>query len=111
VERGLADFISLGGAFALLHYLDYRATRDVDAWWSPDAGLRDRERVVETLKEALRPHGTVQTRAWGDVVSVELEDEIGETFSFQIAARSAMLESPSRARSSWKRSYEPAKLD
>jgi len=97
VERGLADFISLGRAFGLLHYLDYRATRDVDAWWSPDAGPRDRDCVVEALEEALEGYGAVRTRAWGDVVSVELEDTMGDTFSFQIAGRSVMIGVPSRA--------------
>jgi hypothetical protein len=31
-EQQLGDKISLGGAFALLHYLDYRSTYDVDGW-------------------------------------------------------------------------------
>jgi hypothetical protein len=31
VANGLNDKISLGGAFGLLHYLDYRPTHDVDA--------------------------------------------------------------------------------
>jgi hypothetical protein len=31
VNNGLNDKISLGGAFGLLHYLDYRPTHDVDA--------------------------------------------------------------------------------
>ncbi len=43
VEHGLAEHISLGGALGLLHYLDYRATHDVDAWWS------------ETVAEATTP--------------------------------------------------------
>jgi hypothetical protein len=94
----LADRISLGGAFGLLHYLDYRTTRDIDAWWSKDAGSEDRRLVVETIQEVLRGFGTVRTRAWGDVVSIELEDdEEGNTFSFQIAHRTVALEPPSRA--------------
>ena len=36
VEQGLADKISIGGGFGLLHYLDYRSTQDVDAWWAED---------------------------------------------------------------------------
>ena len=31
----LGEKISLGGAFGLLHYLDYRSTHDVDARWAP----------------------------------------------------------------------------
>ncbi len=34
VESGLSHAISLGGAFGLLHYYDYRPTHDVDAWWT-----------------------------------------------------------------------------
>jgi hypothetical protein len=97
VTNRLADRISLGGAFGLLHYLDYRTTRDIDAWWSASAGAKDRARVVETIQEALLSFGTVRTRAWGDVVSVELEDKEGETFSFQIAERTVALEAPLRA--------------
>jgi hypothetical protein len=33
--HNLGDKLSLGGAFGLLHYLDYRPTHDVDAWWMP----------------------------------------------------------------------------
>lgn len=36
-EYNLGAKISLGGAFALLHYLDYRSTLDVDAWWTENA--------------------------------------------------------------------------
>ena len=35
-EQGLGDALSLGGGLGLLHYLDYRPTHDVDAWWQPD---------------------------------------------------------------------------
>jgi hypothetical protein len=60
--------VSLGGAFGLAHYYEYRTTHDLDAWWTSEA-----------------------TRAWGDVVSVELRQGGRTTFSFQIAARSALL--------------------
>ena len=89
--------ISLGGAFGLLHYLDYRSTRDVDAWWASTATAEDRRRVINVLEAALEPFGQVKTRAWGDVVSVELMQEAKTVFSFQIAHRSAQLEPPSVA--------------
>ncbi|MBI3252226.1 MAG: nucleotidyl transferase AbiEii/AbiGii toxin family protein, partial [Candidatus Omnitrophica bacterium] len=38
----------------------------------------------------------VRTRAWGDVVSIELQDGQRTIFSFQIARRSALLEPPAR---------------
>jgi hypothetical protein len=92
VARGLADKISLGGAFGLLHYLDYRATHDVDAWWADTVTETDRQQVLQTLEEVLRAVGEVKTRAWGDVVSIELRQAGKTVFSFQIARRSAQLE-------------------
>jgi len=89
---GLGDKLSLGGAFGLLHYLDYRPTHDVDAWWVSSATEKDRRRVVEVIEEAFRPFGQVRRRAWGDVVSVELVGEGRVGFSFQIAHRSVQLE-------------------
>lgn len=91
VDAGLGEKISLGGALGLLHYLDYRPTHDVDAWWA-DVTEPGRQAVVETLEVALQPYGAVQTRTWGDVVSIELQEDTGKVFSFQIARRSAQLE-------------------
>jgi len=61
----LGEKISLGGAFGLLHYLDYRSTHDVDAWWAPTATAEDRRRVINVLEAALEPFGQVKMRAWG----------------------------------------------
>ncbi len=97
VEKGLAEKISLGGALGLLHYLDYRSTRDVDAWWAENITTDEQHRVVETIEAVLRSYGRVSTRAWGDVVSIELERESHKVFSFQIARRSARLEPPTTA--------------
>jgi len=94
---GLGEKISLGGGFGLLHYLDYRSTHDVDAWWVPTATAEDRRRVISVLEAALEPFGQVKMRAWGDVVSVELMQEGKTVFSFQIAHRSAQLEPSSLA--------------
>ena len=38
---GLGEKVSLGGAFGLLHYLDYRPTYDVAAWWVPTATAQE----------------------------------------------------------------------
>jgi hypothetical protein len=91
--EGLGDRISLGGALGLLHYLDYRSTRDVDAWWTDAAAAEDRARVVRSLQATLEASGEVRLRTWGDVTSVELIREGRAVFSFQIARRSAQLES------------------
>jgi len=96
-KAGLGDKISLGGALGLLHYLDYRPTHDVDAWWTEEATETVREQVMKTVQEVLRSYGEVETRAWGDVISIELRDREGKTFSFQIARRSARLGSPTLA--------------
>ena len=91
-QAGLSDRISLGGAFGLLHYLDYRSTYDVDAWWAPSATDREQHLVIAAVKQVLAPLGEVRTRAWGDVVSIELLEGKRKVFSFQIAHRTAQLQ-------------------
>lgn len=97
VANELGDRISLGGGLGLLHYLDYRPTHDVDAWWVISATAQERQRVIETVQAALESFGQVRTRTWGEVTSVELSQEGRVTFSFQIASRSAQLEPPTLA--------------
>jgi hypothetical protein len=92
VAGGLAGNISLGGAFGLLHYLDYRPTHDVDAWWVPSATAEDRRQVIHLIEVTLQQFGQVRTRTWGEVVSVELMRAGKTVFSFQVAHRSAQLE-------------------
>jgi hypothetical protein len=96
-SQELGDKISLGGAFGLLHYLDYRPTHDVDAWWVPSATAEDQHRVIGAIEATLRPFGQVRRRAWGDVISVELTRGGKVAFSFQIPRRSAQLEPPAPA--------------
>ena len=99
-ERGLGEKISVGGALGLLHYLDYRPTHDVDAWWDASATAEDQRQVIHLIEMTLASFGQVETRAWGDVVSVELSREGKTIFSFQtcaepgrsIARRSTQLE-------------------
>ena len=92
--QGLGQKISLGGAFGLAHYYEYRPTHDVDVWWMPETTAEERQQVVQTIQDALRPFGPVQVRTWGDVVSVELRQEERTVFSFQVAHRSAQLAPP-----------------
>ncbi len=87
----LGDRISIGGAFGLLHYHDYRPTDDVDAWWEAAATEDDRQRVIDAIHDALQTVGAVRIRTWGDVVSIELVRGSKKIFSFQIAKRSARL--------------------
>src|SRR6185295_4142152 len=90
--QGLGHAISVGGALGLLHYLDYRFTHDVDAWWSPSTTAEDRDRVLRTIEAALQPYGEVRTKHWGEVASLALRSGGKTVFSFQIATRSAQLE-------------------
>ncbi len=95
--RGLpeADRIILGGYFVLRHYLDYRTTHDIDAWWatgrseSAMAGIR---RAMETV--AGRHGMQLREREWGETASFELVEAGRRIFSFQIAVRSIELEEP-----------------
>jgi hypothetical protein len=91
-DSGLGDKISLGGALGLLHYLDYRPTHDVDAWWVSPVTAQEQDRVSGVVEAALRSFGQVRRRTWGDVVSIELVRGGKVAFSFQIARRSAQLE-------------------
>lgn len=94
VVSQLNDKITLGGGLGLLHYLDYRPTHDVDAWWVGSTTTPEKERVIGVIAGALAPHGQVQQRAWGDVVSIELIQGGETVFSFQIANRSVPLQPP-----------------
>lgn len=91
---GLGGSISIGGALGLSHYLEYRTTHDVDAWWTDAATPDIRGRVVGAVEEALRTAGSVRTRSWGEVTSIELEREGRTVFGFQVAARSGLLHPP-----------------
>jgi len=95
-RQGLGDKLSLGGGLGLLHYLDYRPTHDVDAWWDKDATPQERQAVIHVIEDALRSWGQLEVRAWGEVISIELSEAGEKVFSFQIAHRSALLE-PSRS--------------
>lgn len=97
--KGLEKTFSLGGAVGLMHFLDYRPTNDVDAWWSDSVTEKDRKEVLSVVTQSLQLFGRVKIRAWGDVTSVECEKEGKTVFSFQIANRSVQLQPSSKA--SW----------
>lgn len=93
-HSGSGRFIVLGGAFGLAHYHEYRMTKDIDAWWTENAGEKEKEEVVRRLETTLAGFGDVQLRRFGDVVSVDLRKDNQVVFNFQIAARSALLRTP-----------------
>jgi hypothetical protein len=90
-QAGLGRYISLGGAFGLAHYYEYRVTHDVDAWWTAEATRDARVGVIAVLEQTLGSFGQTRTRTWGDVVSVDLRQDGQTIFNFQIATRSALL--------------------
>lgn len=78
----------------MLHYLDYRETYDVDAWWQVTTTTEERRQVTAMLENTLAAFGEVRIRTFGDVTSVELATEQRKkAFSFQIAVRSAQIAS------------------
>ncbi len=97
VSANLGEKISLGGAFGLLCYLDYRPTHDIDAWWQSETTSAERTRVVAAVRGALETVGPVRVRTWGEVVSIELLRGKKKVFSFQVAERTALLETPGPA--------------
>ncbi len=94
---GLGHVISIGGAFALAYYHEYRATKDIDAWWTEETNSEERAECLQELQKALGVFGETRLRRWGDVVSVELLQAAKVVFSFQIARRSALLRKPGQA--------------
>lgn len=96
-----SKYIVLGDAFALAHYHEYRTTKNIDAWWTEDAGEKEKEAVVDLLKTALEEFGEVAVRRFGDVVSIDLRQKNRVVFNFQVAARSALLRPPSVKEKHW----------
>ena len=92
--RGLGKWISIGGAFGLSYYHQYRTTHDIDALWMEEAHDDARLLVIRCIEEELQKFGVVRTRAWGDVVSVDVVsgDARTQSFSFQIANRTTRLQ-------------------
>ncbi len=89
-----AQFV-LGGYFALKHYLDYRQTGDVDAWWLS----REDPAALAAAREAFSATAavfkySVRERTWGETVSLEAMDGDRRAFSFQVAVRSVEIQRP-----------------
>lgn len=95
-----SSYLILGGHFALKHYIDYRPTHDVDAWWSTQADKTIQQAVLADLRGILNAvaelHGlTVYERhTMSDVDSLALRRDGKTVFTVQIAPRSVELEQP-----------------
>ncbi len=90
--------IVIGGGVALAHYLDYRDTFDLDAWWATAASAGATAVMAEAMTEVARRHGlSFTSRSWGETLSFELNDGSRKVFSLQIAARDRYLDEPLEA--------------
>ena len=92
-----AHLVVLGGGVALKHYLDYRGTKDCDAWWAQAATPEDRLKVMAAVGEELlrqNPGHAIKPNQWTDVHSLKVMRGANAVFSFQIALRSIELEAP-----------------
>lgn len=91
-----AQWLVLGGYFALKHYCDYRPTHDIDAWWDAAAGEREKAQVRAVLQQVLTGLGArrsleLNLRRFGDTESWELSRAGKKVFSFQVSARTIQL--------------------
>jgi hypothetical protein len=87
--------IVLGGYFALQHFLDYRKTNDIDAWWRDRANPQTLKVLRVVLEEFARRYAcTLQERQFGETYSFELAEQRNKVYSVQIAVRSTELEPP-----------------
>ena len=89
-----AGFIVLGGGVALKHYLDYRGTKDCDAWWDGAVTAEQRQSVMTEISAALsrlNPGSTLRSDHWGEVNSISVVENGKVVFSFQIAQRTTQL--------------------
>jgi hypothetical protein len=94
-DRPEASQFVLGGYFALKHYLDYRDTSDVDAWWRTRRDSDALEAARAAFAGAARQFGySVHERSWGETISIEAFDDDRKVFSFQVATRSVEIEPP-----------------
>lgn len=94
-DRPEAEQFVLGGYFALKHYLDYRETGDVDAWWRSRQDAHALAVAREVFAETAAEFGySVRERTWGETISLEALDGANKAFSFQVSIRSVEIGEP-----------------
>lgn len=85
--------IVLGGGVALSHYLEYRDTVDVNAWWRVQPEPAVFVLVEQCMKSLAERHGlSYRHRKWGETESLELLRGSQKQFSFQISKRTLYLD-------------------
>jgi hypothetical protein len=93
----LSANIVLGGGVALKHYVDYRDTQDINAWWRLFPDPVTLTTVHTLLAEIARDHGCrIEHRHFGGTDSLEFKREgrNSKVFSFQISIRDVPLDEP-----------------
>jgi len=91
-HAGAAEIV-IGGGVALSHYLEYRDTVDLDAWWR----TVPRSEVLAFLETAMQALADkrgfdYRRRTWGDTESLELLRGGQKQFSFLISHRTLYLD-------------------
>lgn len=85
--------IVLGGGVALSHYLEYRETVDLDAWWRGEPRPEVLAFVEQCMMALAARHGLdYRRRTWGETESLELLRGSQKQFSFQISKRTLYLD-------------------
>ena len=97
-----ARHIILGGGVALSHYLEYRETVNVHAWWpkplEPGALEETTDLVRRSMRMLAERHGLeFDERIWGETRSLECRRGSRKVFSFQISFRDIQLDAPQPA--------------
>jgi hypothetical protein len=85
--------IVIGGGVALSHYLEYRDTVYLDAWWRAEPRV-DVLAVVEAAMQAIAVRNDLdyRRRSWRETDSLELLQGTAKQFSFQISSRTRALD-------------------
>ena len=85
--------IVIGGGVALSHYLEYRPTVDLDAWWHGEPRVHVMAFLEATVQALASRHGfEYRRRSWGETESLELLQGTQKQFSFQISRRTLALD-------------------
>ena len=101
-KEPLAGEIVIGGGIALKHYVDYRPTQDIAAWWRAERNSEAFDQIVASVSDVASQNALgVVYRHFGTTDSLELKDLLTgqKVFSFQIAVRDIGIDSAQT--SSW----------
>ncbi len=94
------DFV-LGGHLALKHYLDYRTTHDINAWWAQESTTDSQHLALERLRDIVKSVAadrgmTFSERAARSMTLLEMQRNAKTIFSVQIADCDIELAEPVR---------------